>query len=93
MQASEIIILVFINLFHFDGGSPGRFLGSDSAGSEGQWLTTQCDPLLWGICQDIFYNHLYLQNIFLFWPLSSVLLTKGKHGNLSSADKASRSSC
>lgn len=36
MQASEMIILVFINLFHFDGGSPGRFLGSDSAGSEGQ---------------------------------------------------------
>lgn len=64
MQATEMISLVFLVLFHFDGASPGRFLGSGSDGSD----TTQCEPLLCGVCLDIFYNHLHLQNTFLFRP-------------------------
>lgn len=36
MQAAETISLVFVNLFPFDGGSRGRFQGSDSAASQGQ---------------------------------------------------------
>jgi len=37
MQAGETISLIFVNLFHFDGASPGSFLMSgNSDGSEGE---------------------------------------------------------
>lgn len=41
MQTAEMIGLIFVNLFHFDGASLGSFLmSSDSDGSEGEWLPT-----------------------------------------------------
>lgn len=95
MQASEMISLIFVDLFHFDGASPGRFLGSVSAGSEGSdslHSVTHCSgafawtsSIITFICRINFYSDPEYMD-------SSALSTKGKHGNLSSADMTSRSS-
>lgn len=65
MQASEMIILVFINLFHFDGGSPAGFWAVTLLGlrdSDSRHSVTHCSgafartsSIITFICRIYFY--------------------------------------